>query len=137
MDDNEPDIPLNLKSIFDFEFKSNINYSLEVSNIRNMCNSGNIKETFERLQDLLEVNPFVPEFHSLMSKIYFLRKQLYKAEMYALSALFLKKSEKNFLALMKIYKFKRDKKNLIQVISKALELFPEIEKIKKFTKYCK
>jgi len=137
MDDNEPDIPLNLKSIFDFEFESNINYSLEVSNIRNLYNSGNIEETFEKLQDLLEVNPFVPEFHSLMSRIYFLRKQLYKAEMYALSALFLKKSEKNFLELIKIYKSKRDKVNLIQVISKALELFPESEKIKKFTKFCK
>jgi len=137
MGDNEPDIQLNLKSIFDFEFKKRIDYSLEVSKMKNLYNSGNIKETFEELQDLLEVNPFVSEFHYLISKIYSHRKQLSKAEMYALSALFLKKSEKNFLELIKIYKSKGDKGNLIQIVSEALELFPENKKIKKFIKFCK
>ena len=137
MGDDEPDIQLSLKSIFDFEFKKRIDYSLEVSKIKNLYNSGNIKETFEKLQDLLEVNPFVSEFHYLMSKIYSHMEQLSKAEMYALSALFLKKSEKNFLELIKIYKSKGDKGNLIQIVSEALELFPESKKIKKFMKFCK
>jgi tetratricopeptide (TPR) repeat protein len=63
-----------------------------------------IDSWIERLQELLEVNPFEPVYHRLISMLYLRKKEFYQAELHALALIFLEKTRENNLHLLKIYK---------------------------------
>jgi len=72
---------------------------------------GDFDEAKERLQGLMEANPFISDYYRLMAQLFLERKEFYRAERHALAAFFLKRSQQNGQMLLKVYQsIGKDKK---------------------------
>lgn len=70
---------------------------------RSMFLEDDINGAQEKIEQVMEINPFMAESHQLLSMIYLKKGELPKAEAYGLSSLFLKESADIYQLLVKIY----------------------------------
>jgi len=105
-----PDITIQLINPLTLQNNYSNHFQNELNKIMEHYYSGDLDKTLENGEDILEINPFIPELHHLISTIYLKQRQLFNAEMYALSSNYLKKSKKNYLILIDIHKLLKNKK---------------------------
>jgi tetratricopeptide (TPR) repeat protein len=70
---------------------------------RSMFLEDDVNGAQEKIEQAMEINPFMAENHQLLSMIYLKKGELPKAEAYGLSSLFLKESADVYQLLVKIY----------------------------------
>jgi tetratricopeptide (TPR) repeat protein len=92
---------------------------------RSLFLEGDLESALSKVQQTLEINPFLAESHHLLSLIYLEKKQYPSAEMYGRSALFLQESAANYLLLIKVLKASAQNEIVPELLKKALEKFPD------------
>jgi Tfp pilus assembly protein PilF len=122
-----PEIPIRMINPLDSALNNSNHFQSEVDKIRQHYYSGDLNKTLENGEDILVINPFVPEVHHLMSTIYLKQRQLFKAEMYALSSNYLKRTKDNYLILIEIHKLLNNHKKVNELRSEISRLFPDSE----------
>ena len=70
---------------------------------RSMFLEDDINGAQEKIEQVMEINPFMAESHQLLSMIYLKKGELPKAEAYGVSSLFLKERADIYQLLVKIY----------------------------------
>lgn len=92
---------------------------------RNLFLENDFSGAQQKVEEAMEVNPFVPENHHLLALIYLQKKNYAQAEIFAQGALFLKESPDNFLLKIKIYLAWKNREKFRETLAAALGKFPQ------------
>ncbi|MEN8152945.1 MAG: hypothetical protein ABFR75_02910 [Acidobacteriota bacterium] len=93
----------------------------------------NETDEFSAPEKKIKENPFDSEAHFELSKLYFGTGELISAGHYAISALFLEKSAKNYLNLLNIYRSQKRAVELSKLLKEAINNFPDNNELKNFS----
>jgi tetratricopeptide (TPR) repeat protein len=92
---------------------------------RNLFLENDFNGAMQKVEEAMEVNPFLHENHHLLALLYLQKQNYSQAEIYAQSALFLKENLDNFLLKIKIYQAWKDKEKFRETLALALRKFPQ------------
>jgi uncharacterized protein HemY len=101
---------LKLRNPFKLQLQKPFTDSAEANEILNGAGEEEIDNSLERLQGLLEMNPFEPGYYRSISQLYLKKKKFRQAELHGLALIFLEKTSTNYLLMAKIYKAMKNKK---------------------------
>lgn len=121
----QPEISIQLMNPLGLPIDNSNHFQNELNIIMEHYYAGNFKKTLANGEELLEINPFIPELHHLISSIFLKQEQMFNAEKYAISSNYLKKSKDNYLILIEIYKKLKNKKRRAEMKAEMSRLFPE------------
>ena len=82
---------------------------------RSMFLEDDVNGAQEKIEQVMEINPFMAESHQLLSMIYLKKGELPKAEAYGLSSLFLKESPDIYQLLIKIYQASNNQEKIRKI----------------------
>lgn len=92
---------------------------------RNLFMENDFSGAMQKVEEAMEINPFLNETHHLLSLLYLQKQNYSQAEIYAQSALFLKENLDNFLLKIKIYQTWKDNGKYKETLDRALQKFPQ------------
>jgi tetratricopeptide (TPR) repeat protein len=92
---------------------------------RNLFLENDFNGAMQKVEEAMEVNPFLNENHHLLALLYLQKQNYSQAEIYAQSALFLKENLDNYLLQIKVYKAWKDKEKFRATLARALQKFPQ------------
>ncbi len=87
-----------------------------------------------KVEEAMELNPFFADSHHLSALLSLQQKNPSRAELYALSALFLKPSAENYLLLVKVYQSVGRADRAQSTARRALEKFPDNKELRDIVK---
>lgn len=132
--EDRPMVSFKLKNPFEFQVRppagakhdTNANGSNEfltgTTGLRGLS-SEDIDSGIERLEELLEINPFEPRYYRLISLLNLKKKKFYEAELHALALIFLEKTRENYLHLVKVYKASRKKEKAKEIKKELIKRY--------------
>ncbi|UCH93782.1 MAG: tetratricopeptide repeat protein [Candidatus Aminicenantes bacterium] len=121
--EGRPKVALKLKNPFNIQVQKPLVITDELNEtfkVPNGSDAEDIDSSIERLQELLEMNPFEPGYYRSISLLYLKKKEFHQAELHALALVFLEKTRENYLHLAKVYKARGNKKKAKE-IKKAID----------------
>jgi uncharacterized protein HemY len=126
--DQEPALPavsLRLKNPFKLQLQKPYPDNPEANDTLKDPEEGGegVDNSIERLQGLLEVNPFEPGYYRSLSLLYLKKKEYRQAELHGLALIFLEETKENYLLMAKIYKAMKNKKKAKEMQTKSAVLF--------------
>jgi len=134
--DNEYDFilinPFSLRKIFAKPKLIKINIKKILKSIQK---NKNIDTSIEKYEDLIQENPFVWEYHTILSNLYIRKKKFSKAEKSIKAALYLKKSEINYKTILNLYYLINNKENLKIFYYELRRNFPQSKFLKKYESF--
>jgi tetratricopeptide (TPR) repeat protein len=92
---------------------------------RNLFLENDLSGATQKVEEAMEVNPFLNENHHLLALLYLQKQNYPQAEIYAQSALFLKENLDNYLLQIKIYQAWKNREKFREALATALRKFPQ------------
>jgi tetratricopeptide (TPR) repeat protein len=92
---------------------------------RNLFLENDFNGAMQKVEEAMDVNPFLNENHHLLALLYLQKQNYAQAEIYVQSALFLEETLDNYLLQIKIYQAEKENEKLRKTLALALQKFPQ------------
>jgi tetratricopeptide (TPR) repeat protein len=125
--EESPSLPPLLKNPFQIKLLPEISLDSNTFYIeaRNLFLENDFSGAMQKVEEAMEVNPFLNENHHLLAMLYLQKQDYARAEIYAQSALFLEESPDNFLLQIRIYQARKNLEKFRKTLAVALGKFPQ------------
>ena len=124
--------PFSLRKIFAKPKQININIKKTLKRIKKTDNTDILIEKYE---DLIQENPFIWEYHTILSNLYIKKKKFSKAERSIKASLFLNKNELNYKTILNLYYLINNFEDLKIYYYEFRRSYPESKLLKKYEKF--